>query len=464
MIEALLLARDAAVRLGDADAETEVDLALGRYFGRLGSYAEENAAEGEKQAGEGLAFAYDRLARAARRANLREDTGPALRQEAEAYRRLGEVHLHHGAFRDAAVELGRAAQLADQVGDKSLIRLIDLTRSVALHRLPVVLTVNTDDDELMFWETWIDAERSCRRYQWKSASKALHVLRALFADDALRSAVLLLRLAELRIDQLRLDPDVEPERSRVRAVHRSAEALYRFQRIYDYAGATRARCVLVRALLATGRAVEAREQLDFARQDAARVDPMLGHQLSPLQAALQWAAGEYLLHLGDAAGARRTLLAAAVLFRLHGDRNSEAGVLHAAGLDAVPDDAFAAGPPGRRTDIWIEAFGPELRLDQPFAVHYTVAAPAVTADLPPAGARHLDIVLRVEGGDVLPLVHSVRLDPLVALPELRFEVRPELSGVTRMQVLVYDAAYGVLLRRTDVRPPRTARLSHPVTI
>ncbi|WP_327002446.1 NB-ARC domain-containing protein [Dactylosporangium sp. NBC_01737] len=463
VLAALDLAAGAASDLRDDDARTLVDLAVGRYLGRLASYTAEGADEADRPPG--LDVAYDRLALAARQANhRRDDSDGALQLEVQAYRHLGAVHLHHGAYRDAAVELGRAAQLADRSGGKDLVRLVELMRAAATHRPPALPVQKSDDDETMFWESWLETEKARSRHEWKAASKGLHLLRERFADDALRSAVLLLRLAELRIEQLRLDPDHERERSKVRAVHRSAVALYHFQRIHDLAGAARARCVLVRALLAAGRTDEADEQLEFARMDAARVEPLLRHPLSPLQAALDWAGGEYTLHREGADRARPQLISAAMLFRLHGDPDSEAAVLHAAGLAELPADAFEAGPPGRGTSIWIESPDDELLLYRPFTVHYLTGPPVVTADLPPAGARRLDVVLHVEGGRAEPVTHQVRLDPLAPLPELRFQVRPAITGVSRLQILVYDAAHGVLLRRTEVNPPKTARLSRVVAI
>ncbi|WP_433062163.1 NB-ARC domain-containing protein [Dactylosporangium sp. CS-033363] len=448
---AFTLGADAARRLGDEPAAIAVALARGSFLGRLGRYQPDP--DRPEQLRPGLAAAYDALDGAAARANrMPAGTVAGPRLEAEARRRLAAIHLQHGAFRDAADELARAGQLAELGGDKEQQHLVDVMRAAAEpgRRLPALR--ETSGDEAAFWHGWALAERALGQGRWREASKELHRLRERFADDASRVAMVLRQLAEHRLTQLRRDPETDAERSRERSVHRAAEALYRFQRITDLPGAAGARCVLVRALVAGDRLDEAIVQLAYAREEADRVEPLLGHDRAPLRAALAWAEGE-LHRRRDPDGPGRDLLRrAALLFRMHGDPHGEAGALHGAGLDRLPDDAFEPLPPGRATEVWIESADPELHPDRPFTVCYRIGPPALTSDLPPAGARRIEVVLHADGGHAEPAVYALRLDPWAPTPALRFAVTPGAGEPPVLRVLVYDADHGVLLRQTAVAP------------
>ncbi|MEU7869213.1 NB-ARC domain-containing protein [Dactylosporangium sp. NPDC049140] len=459
--EAFALGLDAAGRVGDEHAAIRVELARGWFLGRLGRYRPDP--DRPEQDRPGVAAAYEGLDRAAARANRLPDdatqAGPRL--EAEALHRLAAVHLHHGAYRDAAHVLARAAQLCEIAGDKDQQHLVAIMRAAAEPDRPLPAPTENPGDEAVFWRGWVRADRALAEGRWRDASQRLHRLREHFADDASRVAVLLGRLAECRLTQLRADPETEPERSRERAVHRAAEALYRFQRITDLAGAARARCALVRALVAADRADEAALQFDFAREEVGRVEPLLSHECSPLQAALAWAEGELLRRhrpKDDPAGENR-LLRAALLFHVHGDRQSEAGALRGLDLDLLPDNAFEQAQPGRPTDVWIESPDDTLRPDRPFTVCYRIGPPALTRDLPPAGARRIEVILHADGGRAVPAVHALRLDPWAGPPELRFDITPD-GDAPHLQVLVYDADEGALLRRTVVSTvPRTGAVA-----
>jgi hypothetical protein len=199
-------------------------------------------------------------------------------------------------------------------------------------------------------------------------------------------------------------------------------------------------------LIADNRLDEAAEQLHYAHNDSREVEPLLFHPLSPLRAALLWADGE----LGQHSGAERaveTLIEAALLFHLHGDADSESGALHAAALERLPDAAFDLATPGRRAVAWFETSDDQLQRGRPFTMHYRIDGPARTQQLPPPGARILDVILEADGADVDPAGHTIRLDAWAPSEELVFTVIPGRGGTITMRVSVYDSARGALLQR-----------------
>ncbi|WP_304524617.1 ATP-binding protein [Dactylosporangium sp. AC04546] len=429
----------------DPHALIRVQLARGRFLGRLGGY---------RQKGEefpGLAEAFAVLDTAAAAAN-NDASRHSARLEAEAHRRIAEALLRAGYLRDADHELHRAALLARRVGDRDTERLIDLMRVAATYGLRSIgePPIGDDDAELTFCYGWARAEVLRREGDWRAASTVLRGLLPKFEDDASRAAAILLRLAELRLDEFQADRR-NRRHTGARAVHRAAEALYRFQHMHDHVGAVRARGVLVRALLACDRGGDALEQYQYATMDAEAVEPLLWHDRAPLWAGLRWAEGELLRRTGDGAGATRALVAAALVFHAHGDPAGEAGALASAGLSRLPADAFSGEPAGRAPVAWLErADDAPLRVGEPFTVGYSITAPALTQSLPPAGARRVTVMLDTDGADVTPRARSARLDAWAPLNEQVFTVVPVRPGPLRMRIALYDADQGALLQRTDL--------------
>ncbi|MFG2040430.1 AAA family ATPase [Dactylosporangium sp. NPDC048998] len=429
----------------DPHARIRVQLARGRFLGRLGGYR-----RGDEEL-PGCAEAFSALDAAAAAANA--DPGArSTRLEAEAYRRIGEALLRAGHLRDADHELRRAALLAGRTEDRDTERLVSLMRVAAVYDRTSVgeRPAGEHDAEAEFWYEWAAAEVLRRRRRWRAASGVLRELLPRYEDDASRAAVILLRLAELRLDEFRADAR-NRHHTGARAVHRAAEALYRFQHMHDHVGAVRARSVLVRALLACDRRGEAIEQYGFATTDAELVEPLLWHDRAPLWAGLRWAEGELLLSTGDIAGATSTLVGAALVFHAHGDPAGAAGALGAAGLPGLPSDAFASEPGGREPVAWLERGEHDaLRVGTPFTVGYSITAPALTKRLPPAGARRVSVLLDAHDADVTPRARAARLDAWAPLTAQLFEVVPRRPGPLRMQISLYDADRGALLQRTDL--------------
>ncbi len=464
ILDGLDLGLDAASKCDDQSAVMQVLLARGGFLGRLGGYTNGEPQDGVGGRAQGVAESFDALAEAAHLANRLRSAPPAVvrppRQrigmawkldtsspwalESESYRRLGEAHLRAGAYRDADRELRKAQRLAEKAGDKDLITLMRVSALGGVTETQHPDT-NNQDDEIAFWHGWASAELHRRARRWPDASKTLHRLHDRFEDDASRASAILLRLADIRLDQIHHDPRNEPGRSRMRAIHRAAEAVYRFQQMHDVAGTVRARCAYARALLTEDRVDRAEEQARFALEATLTLEPLLVHDLSPMLAVLTLVEGELSTRQGDRTSGRAKLVSAARLFRMHGDRAGVANALVAAGLKDIPADRFPGEPLGRQVTTWLEGAGDKLRAGQPFQLCYSIGRPDLGAQLPPAGGRYIDVLLVAEHADVEPCVRTARLDAWAPLEPLRFEVTPRREGPLRMEFLAYSADDGSLL-------------------
>lgn len=461
---------DSARRLGDRRGMAAVQLAKGSFLGRLSGHTEAGPEDGRDGHAEGHAEAFAALAEAAHLGNRmwaappsRAGCEPSLevregaRIQSEAHRRTAEVHLNAGARRDAMRELDRAARLAELYTDRRQIALVALMRAAAGDESePLCWEPAWElDDELVYWHRWALAERACGQQRWRDASDQLHLLRQRFDDDGSRVSAILLRLAELRLEQFHLDPENKADWSRNRAVHRAAEAVYRFQNLHHKLGIARARCQFARGLLAMGRLPEAKAQYELAVEETLTLEPLVSHQLSPLQAVLKQTEGELLRAEGHSDSGDQALVRAACLYRLHGDRMGEMIALATGGLEHLPADAFDPGPPGREPRAWLEGLEGEdapLIVGGPFDICFTIGPPKLTEELPPAGGRILEVVVVTDDAEVVPAAITTRLDAWAGLDPLRFRMTPGRTGPLHVQILVYSAGDGSLLQKAELEP------------
>jgi hypothetical protein len=467
VLENLDIAHGVAVRLGSARGTAAVLLAKGGFLGRLSGYTPAATADGEADRVPGYAEALSALDDAAHIGNRMRsaplqgaqlgsgtDAIHGAQLECEAHRRMAEAHIVAGFLRDAAYELERAAHLAQLCADPRRIALIDFMRSVvgARHDAPRWDTAWEADDELIYWNAHAEAEAARREQRWKDANDRLYALRQRFDDDSSRVSAILLRMAQLRLEQFQRSADGSADRSRKRAVHRAAEAVYRFQNLRDHLGEAKARCQLVRGLLAMGRVHEAQEHYVSAAGAAETLEPLLSHRLSPLQAMLRHTEGELCAALELTEKSQKALLTAAALYRLHGDQMGEASALAAAGRGDVPSAIFDQGRPGREPQAWLETGDRLIAVSRPVDIWFSIGPPRMTEDLPPAGGRSLDIVAMAGSAHVTPGVCRVRLDAWAELEPVRFHVVPQETGILQVQIQVYAGQGGSLLQKLELEP------------
>jgi hypothetical protein len=377
----------------------------------------------------------------------------ALILQCDVYRLLAAAHLRLGAFRDARAELDRSERLAVMADTAWHQVLIALMRAhTTTTELPAVAVEASSDEEIHFWYQSALAHGERRMGAFKAAYDRLRALRHHFEDDAAVACEMLTRMAELRLDELQRGDPPDRGRAELRALRRAAEALHCCQRIGDGIGMVQARCLLARALIMLGRQKDAVLQLRRADEEMTVVDLAARHPMSPLAAALRRAHGELLLDQDRREDGHTAMLEAGRLFRAHGDRAAEEGVLAALGLEALPDDVFDPGPPGRTADAWLEPEQARLRPGVPVQVAYTIRAPALVDGHFPAGGRYLNVMLVADRADVEPPTQTVRLDAWAPLPPVRFTVTPRLDGELRLRFLVYAADDGSFLQESEMRP------------
>ncbi|MBU2667959.1 hypothetical protein KOI35_31055 [Actinoplanes bogorensis] len=444
----------------DERAVVAVQLARGGFLTRLGGYRPDAAQSPLPGWAEGFAALREaavtanglRLWRARRRPPEGAEVFSPQSAEAEVRRRRGEAYLRLGAYRSAAWELDRAGLLAADGADRRLQRV------VALMRAPILPTEENldpgeadEDNELAYWLGLALADRARREGRWKAAVDHLWSTRRRFADDASRSAWLLRRVVETRLEQLTAEPPRDPGGLSRWVMFRAAETVHRYQSMHDYAGVALARCLFTRALTVDGRTDEARAQIDQAEAQCDSLEQLLAHDLSPVRASLWRARGELEVACGQVGAGRGRLLAAAQVYRVHGDDQGEQGTLRSAGLSPEPALARTTGPGRRPLTRNFPAGG--LHPGAPFEFACGIGSPSLSVDLPPPGEEYLDIKLVSVGAEVTPAVCTVRLDPWAPLAPQVFTVVPRQAGPLPMKVLVFASDTGRLLQQSDLELP-----------
>jgi tetratricopeptide (TPR) repeat protein len=267
------------------------------------------------------------------------DTRHRNRLVTEATRKMGEAFLQAACYRHALVELEKALTLAQSTGDERQQRLIQILIADAHH----VDTPEATYDQLLDpelpdatrYRVFLSlAEAARRRGEWRSAGSYLDEALGFVDGDLRRMATVRYRLARLFLDE---HDAIEADRTKAadlhvaaKAVRRAARAAVTFRQMHNAIGVVRAHSLLARAILATGRPVEAEHMVRTADAELAglRRAGETEEVLAPVAARLKRAEGELRLHAGDPHGARHLMLESATALGEHQDWAALNTVLH----------------------------------------------------------------------------------------------------------------------------------------
>jgi hypothetical protein len=159
--------------------------------------------------------------------------------------------------------------------------------------------VDDQDSSWVLRAALAGAEAARRRHRWDSANDRLDAVLAGFEGDARRTAAIQFRRGRQAWHRSRA-ADAGPDRRQhaYEAVDRLADAVVTFDRMDNRLGGLRARCALVRALVAAGRLGQADEQLEAVDAVLADLGSRPGPARDTVEARRQRAVGEVLVETG----------------------------------------------------------------------------------------------------------------------------------------------------------------------
>lgn len=312
------LALDAAARDGDESGAVEVLLAKGGFLIAIERY---------QQAFDVLRFARTRTE--ALSAAGRHPAAEAARLTAKRHREEGVAWLQLGSYRRAQREFESAKSAAvPDAAEARLIRVL-IGETVSMMdarswRDGAPYADGNDADDLTEYHLHLGrSEVARRKHDWAEAEAELYSALEPNYGDARRRANIEYRLARLcltRAGSNRLPRRVRRE-SAERAVRHAATALLRFQKMGNPVGEVRARCLLARALTASGRCEDALPQSELALREIETLSTkgLAVEMVAPLTARAKRVRGQALLRHGDFRNAAPFLEAASGIFAALGD-------------------------------------------------------------------------------------------------------------------------------------------------
>jgi hypothetical protein len=252
--------------------------------------------------------------------------------EATARRLKAEAWLQLGAYRSAETAIDQARRSAETIASDSELKLLDmLTSELAAVTGPSTLTTPHSTRQPQDWDSslWYrdrlrGAESARRRRDWSEAEHELREALKFNYGDARRAASLRYRLGRLFLEQWSCSARRLMQGELVnRAVAYAAAAVYSFMAMQDALGAARARCLLARALTASGALESADRECDRADAELRRLTAEPDEVIAALRARWQYARGELLLQQARYPDSRRALVAAIGYFVDQNDYWSE---------------------------------------------------------------------------------------------------------------------------------------------
>lgn len=286
----------AAQRVGEAVGEAEVGLAKAAYLTAVESYQE--------------AFAtLDRVDRVlAGRLTGNGDTAVA-RLACRVQRLRIEASMQMAAYRTAREALADALHRAEAAGDPLESKYLAVLQADLagltdpehwLVELPYRDAPADAGDDSWVLRTFLGgAEAARRRQHWADATDLLDAALAYFAGDARRTAAILFRRGRQAWHRSRAAADdADRRRYADEAVGWLADAVVTFDRMGNTFGGLRARCAMVRALVAAGRLDHAEEQLAAVDRAVDQLGPPHGPAHELVDARRGRATGELLLATG----------------------------------------------------------------------------------------------------------------------------------------------------------------------
>lgn len=256
---------------------------------------------------------------------------------ARAHRKRGEAFLQAASYRLACAAFDDAMRIATLIGNQTERRLARLLTAEARQADLVdsdyeELLDSTDQPDAVQFRVLLSlAEVERRRGDWRTAANNLDRARQLATDDQRGLATLCYRRSRLCLHQyhvaLRQQPaGPDPVRLANQAVRHATEALLAFERMGNPVGLIRARCQLARALLHSGRAVEAEQVISLADSELDELKDMPRYATDPLRARVLRSRGE-LAEVNRDPAARALLTAAAQLYDGQDDWAAQAEIL-----------------------------------------------------------------------------------------------------------------------------------------
>jgi tetratricopeptide (TPR) repeat protein len=362
---------------------------------------------------------------------------------AGANRKLGEAFLQAACYRPAVEFLEKALILAEADQDESEWKLDRILIADAYRVDAPEATFdqlqNSELPDATRYRVFLSlTEAARRRQEWRIANDYLSQALRFVDGDLRRVATVQYRMARLLLDEyadLRGEalaaaaaagglvgdgsPAVPAEAVQVaiRAVRRCAAAAVTFRKMDNPVGLVRAHTLLIRAMLAIGRPVEAEHLTRIAESEHLALGGS-GERteiLLPIAARLKRADGELRLAAGDAYGARELLMEAATAL---GENQDWAVVNRVLTTLGRPDDrdhraAGAGGPGPVRQGSWAGG-GP------------------LGSPLPLSRAATEGLAARL-GSIVADRMHAEIRDALVPAAPVAFQggIRASLSGAVR---------------------------------
>jgi hypothetical protein len=313
-------ATDAADRDGDSQGRVDVLIAHGWFLTALERYPDAHA------------LLEQALRASVANGGSQDNQGEqARRRQARAHLVLGEGYLQMRACNNARTELAAARSLFEHIEATSELALLDVfialngTVNLEAEPRPAPEVQGKDDGHFRFWALIQQSEQLRRGKLWRESIACLRSADIECAGDVRRIANVAFRSTRVHLEHLQELGDA-PERHDVAvlAIRRSAEAVHRFRRMGNPIGETRARCLLLRALVAAGRSRDAEFQWREIDSLIGKLEPPLAGAYDPIAARAHLAHGVLLRSRDDLPGARDAFIDASLLLKELGDGRSEA--------------------------------------------------------------------------------------------------------------------------------------------
>jgi tetratricopeptide (TPR) repeat protein len=266
----------------------------------------------------------------------------AARLTAKRHREEGIAWLQLGSYARAKREFEFALTAA--VPDAAEARLIRVLMGESVSAMDpdrwrdaAPYADGTDADDLTEYQLHLGRSEAARRKRdWPEAEAELYAALEPNYGDARRRANIEYRLARLCLTREAFDERVHHGQhdSAERAIRHAATALLRFQKMGNPVGEVRARCLLARALTASGRCGDAAPQSELALREIETLSKngLAAEMVAPLIARAKLARGQALLKQGDFKNAAPLLEAASSLFAGLGDAWSQYDAMYLLGI------------------------------------------------------------------------------------------------------------------------------------
>lgn len=318
-------AQEAASHDHDPLASIEVILAKGTFMLALERY---------REAGETFDAAERMIS--VLKANATYETS-AVRLQAVRHRKIAEGWIQLAAYGRARNEIAEALSLSGYAhdaieADRTLLLQADNDARLKLDHRYVVTSRAASleaDDAIWFRDHLMQSDYARRSRKWQLAERYLRDALRQNYGDARRIANIRYRFARLRLNQSSHTSGSEAEKDRLlwESVGYAAASLNSFRAMGNRMGVVRARCLLARALAATGRLFEAEEELRIAKSELTAAVMGESKLANPLGARIKLAEGEVCLRQQRFDEASRVLAEAVAGFAEESDRWSQVEAL-----------------------------------------------------------------------------------------------------------------------------------------